>query len=223
MAVRNTKATSALPREDRTGISLAAGALASQWAVLAAILATVMPIAAASTQEVTPDPTAWRPLSYADLRQPSTATRTYADIWKDALDENNRAYLARGDTRFQMSNAPATEAHFVIWSTRKSVVLSILNTATGCALKEFHAAARATVKLCPLRVAIYEGVQVRTLDGGRTCFLELAAPGPGENADPNRAVAYGSYDPATKVVRTGLVIDHQAVEGCSHEIPLYPP
>ena len=221
--MRNPKATSALPRAGKTEIGYAAGAPASQWAVLAAILATMMPIAAATAQELTPDPTAWRPLAYADLRQPSAATRTYTDIWKDALDENNRVYLTRGDSRFQTSNAPATEAHFVIWSTRKSVVLSILNTATGCALKEFHAAARATVKLCPLRVAIYEGVQVRTLDGGRTCFLELAAPPLGENADPSRAVAYGSYDPSTKVVRTGLVIDHRAIDGCSHEIPLYPP
>ena len=221
--MRNPKATSALPGDGRTEISHAAGVPASQWAVLAAILVTMMPIAAATAQELTPDPTAWRPLAYSDLRRPSAVTRTYADIWKDALDENNRVYLARGDSRFQTSNAPATEAHFVIWSTRKSVVLSILNTATGCALKEFHAAARATIRLCPLRVAIYEGVQVRTLDGGRTCFLELAAPVPGENADPNRAVAYGSYDPSTKVVRTGLVIDHRAIDGCSHEIPLYPP
>lgn len=219
----NPKAIIALPRHGRTETRHAAGALAaSLWAVLAAV-ATTIPIAAATAQELTPDPTTWRPLSYADLRQPSTATRTYADIWRDALDENNRAYLARGDTRFQTSNAPATEAHFVIWSTQKSVVLSILNTATGCALKEFHAAARATVKLCPLRVAIYEGVRVRTLDGGRTCFLELAAPVPGEDNDPNRAVAYSSYDPARKLVRTGLVIDHRAIEGCSHEIPLYPP
>lgn len=171
-------------------------------------------------QEITPDPQAWRPLSYADLRRPSGATRTYSDIWKDAIEENNRVYLARGDTRFRDANAPATEAHYVIWSPRKSVVLSILNTATGCTLKEVHPSSGATVKLCPLRLAIYEGVTVRTLDGGRSCFLELAVSDTGPRPESTRAAAYGSYEPATKVARLGLVIEGQAVEGCSLNVPL---
>lgn len=176
----------------------------------------------AQAQSLTPDPGAWRPMSYADLQKPSPQTATYLDIWKDAIDVNNRAYKARGDQRFTNSNAPATEAHFVIWSSTKSVVLSILNTVTGCTLKELRAAAGATVKLCPLRIAIYEGLQVRTLDGGRACFLELASPVAGASGDP-QAASYASYDVATKTVKTGLIIDHQAVDGCSQNITLYPP
>ena len=30
-------------------------------------------------------------------------------------------------------------------------------------------------------------------------------------------------DVATKTVKTGLIIDHQAVDGCSQNIALYPP
>lgn len=162
-------------------------------------------------------------MSYADLQQATVDTATYADIWKDAIEDNNRAYLARGDTRYASTNAPATEAHFVIWSARKSVVLSILNTATGCTLKEVQASARATIKLCPLRIAIYEGIQVRTLDGGSACFLELAPAAAGAPVDLARTVAYAAYDVATKTVKTGLVIDHQAVDGCSNNIPLGAP
>lgn len=171
-------------------------------------------------QTPTPDPGAWRPLSYADLQHPSAATATYADIWRDAIEDNNRAYRARGDLRFVGANAPVIEAHFVIWSPKKSVVLSVLDTALACAPKEIRTAARATVKLCPLRIAIYEGVQVRTLDGGRACFLELAAPAAGEPLDQNRAVAYAAYDVASKTIRTGLVVNHQAIDGCSQDIPL---
>lgn len=176
----------------------------------------------AHAQSPTPDPGAWRPMSYADLQKPSPQAATYLDIWKDAIDVNNRAYKARGDQRFTDGNAPATEAHFVIWSSTKSVVLSILNTVTGCTLKELRAAAGATVKLCPLRIAIYEGLQVRTLDGGWACFLELASPVAGANVTP-QAASYASYDVATKTVKTGLIIDHQAVDGCSQNIALYPP
>ncbi|VVC57355.1 hypothetical protein RHAL1_P00101 (plasmid) [Beijerinckiaceae bacterium RH AL1] len=185
-------------------------------ACLAASLA-VTPFALAQTP--TPNPEAWRPISYADLQRPSSATATYADIWKDAIDDNNRAYRARGDTRFASGNAPVTEAHFVIWSPAKSVVVSVLDTATGCTLKDVHALILATIKLCPLRIAFYEGIRLRTMDGGRTCFLELAR---GTAVDPNRAISYAAYDVSTKTVKTGLVIDHQAVDGCSQTIPLYP-
>ncbi len=176
----------------------------------------------AHTQSLTPDPGAWRPLSYANLQESSPQTETYLDIWKDAIDANNRAYKVRGDLRYSHGNAPVTEAHFVIWSPTKSVVLSILNTVTGCTLKEVRPAAGATVKLCPLRIAVYEGTQVRTLDGGRACFLELASPLAGKSTDPDQAVSYASYDVATKTVKTGVVIDHHALDGCSQNIALYP-
>lgn len=190
------------------------------WSAPVVAVALALAVAPARAQDVTVDPQAWRPLSYADLRRPSATTRTYAEIWQDALDENNRLYLARGDVRFQDGNAPATEAHYVIWSARRSVVLSILNTATGCTLKEAQAAAGVSVKLCPLRLAVYEGVTVRTMDGGRACFLELAPPEAGSSPAPTRAAAYGSYDPAAKTVKLGLVIEGRAVEGCSLNIPL---
>lgn len=195
------------------------------WRCARALVAGMMMVqltTGAHTQSLTPDPGAWRPLSYANLQESSPQTETYLDIWKDAIDANNRAYKVRGDLRYSHGNAPVTEAHFVIWSPTKSVVLSILNTVTGCTLKEVRPAAGATVKLCPLRIAVYEGTQVRTLDGGRACFLELASPLAGKSTDPDQAVSYASYDVATKTVKTGVVIDHHALDGCSQNIALYP-
>ena len=176
----------------------------------------------AAAQAPTPDPGAWRPLAYADLRVPSPATQTYADLWTDALAANNRAYAARGDHRFSSGNAPATEAHFVVWSPRRAVVLTILNTATGCTLKAIETPARASVKLCPLRLAAYEGVAVRTLEGGRACFLEVAASAPGTAPEAGQAGAYASYEPDARTIRLGLVIDHRPVDGCSLTIPIPP-
>lgn len=177
---------------------------------------------AVAAQAPTPDPAAWRPLAYADLRVPSPATQTYADLWKDALDANDRAYAARGDRRYLGGRAPATEAHFVIWSPQRSVVLTILNTAVGCTLKAIETPARASVKLCPLRLAAYEGVAVRTLEGGHACFLEVGAPVAGAALEPDRAGAYASYEPAARTIRLGLVIDHRPVDGCSLTIPVPP-
>jgi len=168
-------------------------------------------------QPLTPDPGAWRPLAYSDLQRPAARNATYADIWRDQIDANNEAYRARGDRRFVDGNAPATEAHFVIWSKRRSVVLTILNTALGCSPKLRDAKARVLVKLCPMRIAIYDGIRVETLDAGRGCYLE---PEAGASIDPKIAAAYGAYDPASRRLKLGMVISHRAIDGCSFNVPL---
>ncbi len=171
----------------------------------------------ATAQALTTDPGVWRPLGYADLQKQSPLNATYVDIWKDAIDANTRAYQARGDRRYFVGAAPATEAHFVIWSAKRAVVVSVLDTALGCSEMKRNAGTRAVVKLCPMRVAIYDGLQVRTLDAGRSCFLETT---PGAALDPASAVAYGAYDVATRVVKIGVIVDRRAIDGCSFNIPL---
>ncbi|WID99750.1 hypothetical protein QO058_30625 (plasmid) [Bosea vestrisii] len=170
-----------------------------------------------NAQQRTPDPGAWRPISYSDLTKPSLATATFADIWKDEIEANNKAYREAGDFRFASGNAPATEAHFVIWSPTKSVVLSILNAATRCTSKQAEAGVR--VKLCPMRLIIYEGIRVRVLDADRGCFLEL--DGAVGQIIPS-ATAYAAYDVTSRTVKTGLVAKGRAVDGCSHGIPIPP-
>lgn len=169
-------------------------------------------------QALTPDPAAWRAMPHADLQHPTASTATYFDIWKDAIDANNRSYSARGDSRFANGNAPAVEAHFVVWSSRRSVVLTILNTATRCSDKQTLREAAMVVRLCPMRLAIYEGIQVRVMDAGRACFLESVS---GAAAD-TQATSYSSYDVATRTLRTGAIVNHGVVQGCSFDIPLPP-
>lgn len=171
----------------------------------------------ARAQERTPDPGAWRPVSYSDLTKPSPANATFSDIWKDEIEANNKAYRETGDFRFASGNAPATEAHFVIWSPTKSVVLSILNTATRCTSK--HADVSVRIKLCPMRLVIYEGIRARVLDADRGCFVELDAM-VGQGAAT--ATAYAAYDVSSRTVKTGLVVKGQAIDGCSHGIPVPP-
>jgi hypothetical protein len=167
--------------------------------------------------ERTVDPGAWRPVSYTDLTKPSTTNATFADIWKDEIEANNKAYREAGDFRFAGGNAPASEAHFVIWSPAKSVVLSILNAATRCTSKQADAGVR--VKLCPMRLVIYEGIRARVLDADRGCFLELD---PKVARGTTIATAYAAYDIPSRTVKTGVVSKGQAVDGCSHGIPIPP-
>jgi hypothetical protein len=171
-------------------------------------------------QTLTPDPGAWRPFAYSDLQRPTPRNATYADIWKDQLDANNEAYRARGDRRFVDGNAPATAAHFVIWSEQRSVVLTVLNTALGCSPKLRDAKAQVLVKLCPMRIAIYNGIRVETLDAGRGCYLE---PEANSTINPSVAAAYGAYDVGARRLKLGMVVNHRVVDGCSFNIPLVRP
>ena len=203
------------------GIAFRRGSIACRSAIASAILGlSIGTPRSVAAQSLTPDPGAWRPLSYSNLQHASTATATYIDIWKDEIDENNRAYIARGDRRYASANAPANEAHFVIWSTRKSVVLSILDTATGCVSHYADPSVHATVKLCPARIAQYQGATVHTSSGGKMCFLELQPSG--APADPTNSAAYAAYDIKTRTVKTGMIVNHKAVDGCSISIPLRP-
>ncbi|MGN6097931.1 MAG: hypothetical protein ACTHP8_17065 [Bosea sp. (in: a-proteobacteria)] len=170
-----------------------------------------------SGQALTPHSGAWRPLAYSELRHPTSRSATYADIWADQIAANNEAYRARGDRRFTGGNAPATEAHFVVWSAKRSVVLTILNTALGCKEKARDHNTGIVIKLCPMRIAIYDGLQVQTMEAGRACFIEPAA---GTTLNPNRAAAYGAYDVASKALKVGLVISGHAIDGCSFNVPL---
>ncbi len=171
----------------------------------------------ATAQTLTPNPGAWRPMAYANLQKVSPVTATYAEIWRDLIELNNRAYRAQGDTRFADGNAPATEAHFVIWSRQRSVVLSILNTARDCSRKTADPVAHVTIKLCPMRLAVYEGIELRTMNAGRGCVLETDGV---LRFDAGSSGAYASYDIPTKTVKTGLIVNHAAVDGCSFNVPL---
>ncbi len=170
-----------------------------------------------SGRALRPDSGAWRPLAYSQLRRPAARSATYVDIWADRIAANNESYRARGDQRFADGNAPATEAHFVVWSAKRSVVLTILNTALGCKEKARDPNTGIVIKLCPMRIAIYDGLQVRTMEAGRACLIE---PPAGTTLDPNMAAVYGAYDVTRKALKIGLVVSGRAIDGCAFNVPL---
>lgn len=185
---------------------------------LALAALTALSPCAASAQDLTPDPDAWRPVSYTDLQLPGEINRTFAEIWVDHIDRNNKAYIARGDSRFAVGNAPVTESHFVVRSPTKVVVLSVLNTATGCEVIGRDQVARATLKRCPMRLAIYEGDNSQVLDAGSGCYLEFAD---GQyTPDPARNAAYAAYDIENRTIRTGAILAKEAIDQCIIKVPV---
>jgi hypothetical protein len=165
----------------------------------------------------------WRDITYADLRLPNDAARTYAEIWADRLSQNNAHYARTGDTRFAAGNAPAVASAFVVRSPTRIAVLSVFNAVSACKTVRHDERHNVTVKRCPMRLAIYNqgqgGGSGSVLDAGEGCFLEFGDPRRAFTSD-REAGSYAAYDIATRTIRTGLVIGGQAVAGCDLAIPI---
>ena len=175
---------------------------------------------AAFAQALTPHPENWRPIVYRDLQIPGPEDRVFVDLWADLIQSNNRRYIAAGDRRYALSNAPAREAHVVVRGGDRSALLSILDTATNCAVVVEDPATKTSVKICPMRLALWIGAQpiIREAKG---CYLEPRSAG-AFTSDPSYAASYASYDVATKSIRLGVILAHRAVERCAQTVPLYP-
>lgn len=183
----------------------------------AAGLVAIASVECATAQEYTPDPAHWRPVHYFDLQFPAGEAEHYASLWADRLDANDKVYAAKGDRRFAIGHAPASEAHFTVNFQTKFVVLSVLDTSTDCRpLREFPENL-VVVRRCPLRLATWENHRLSIFET-TGCFLERNAAN--ASLDPATAVSYVSYDVATKAFRTGLVVRHAAVPECALIIPL---
>ena len=115
--------------------------------------------AAALGQELTPHPENWRPIVYRDLQIPGPGDRIYVDLWADVIQSNNRRYLAAGDRRYAIGNAPVREAHVVVRGGDKAALLSILDTATHCVTVAEDPGGEVFVKMCPMRLALWNGAQ----------------------------------------------------------------
>jgi hypothetical protein len=161
----------------------------------------------------------WRDITYADLRLPGEAARSYNEIWADRVSENNRHYARAGDLRFAAGNAPAVASVFVVRSPTKVVVLSVLNAVSACRVGQQYERHKVTVKRCPMRLAIYGAGGNTVLDAGEGCFLEFSDPKRAFTSD-REAGSYAAYDIATRTIRTGLVIGGRAVAGCDLAIPI---
>lgn len=190
--------------------------------IACSLTATVGFSAQAPAQEppLTPAPEKWRPVVYRDLQIPGPSDAPFAGIWADMIAKNNRRYAAAGDSRFAVGNAPAREAHFVVRGGDKVAMVSVLNTATACKTITVDAATNINVKMCPMRLAFWQGPRgnVRQAQG---CYLEPGAQPGRFSPDPAYAVSYASYDVAEKAIKLGVILAHKAVEQCSQIVPLY--
>ena len=142
-----------------------------------------------------------------DLRLPGPAGQVYAHIWADHINRNNDLAAKVGVSRRLAGNAPIREAHVVVRNTTTVATLSILQAPVAC---QPHQGSM-QVLACPLRLVVHRN-GISTIREATGCF---AAANPTEGTGN-----YASYDVEARTIRIGTLLRHDAVEGCSKNIPV---
>lgn len=181
-------------------------------AILGALPMVLAPVWAAEL-ELSPDPRAWRPLVQTDLRLRGPGNAVYADLWADLIARNNDAARVGISSRPILGNTPVSEAHFVVRNTETVALLSVLNAHTLCK------PVSSGVIRCPLRLTIYRGGSSSVREG-TGCLPLIAVSGTTPGNMSSGTGAYASYDVATRSIRYGVLIDHEAIDGCSQTLPI---
>lgn len=152
------------------------------------------------------NPRAWRPMVVTDLKLPGPASWVYAQLWADLITKNNELSAKSGPRRL-VGNAPIREAHVVVRNATTVATLSILNAPTAC--QPYQGSSH--VQSCPLRLVVHRN-GISTIREAVACFA---------TANPTEGTGnFASYDVETRTIRLGTLLRHDAVEGCSKNIPV---
>jgi len=141
-----------------------------------------------------------------DLRLPGPSGQVYAHLWADLITKNNEL-SAKSGTRRLVGNAPIREAHVVVRNATTVATLSILSAPSLC---QPHDGSQ-MVQTCPLRIVVHRN-GISTIREATGCF---AVSNPTEGTGN-----YASYDVEARAIRIGTLLRHDAVEGCSKNIPV---
>jgi len=193
----------------------------TSWAAVVPVVAAMACtfVSTLRAQQLTANPGAWRPLVHADLATELPDNLTYIDVWKDALVANNEAYEAKGAALVAGRNAPASDAHVVVRSSTRTVVLTTLDTEGGCKPAEFSYPSDVTIKLCPTRLVVFEGAIANTRQLPASCYLE-GDPKSSPTADDT--ASYAAFDTVTNTIKIGMIVNHRAIDECARFIPTSP-
>jgi hypothetical protein len=184
--------------------------------------------ATASPESFTRDPDRWRPVAYSDLRFPRGEAESYASIWQDRLDESNSKPppaplpvrpLPDPSLSYVVGNRGASEWHFTINFQTKLAALTVLDTPNVCTDEYPSPTLGVKIKVCPMRLAMFEADHYVLVIDGAACFLEKRPEAPVE--DSSATCTEVSYDVATRAFKIRYAVSHTEIPQCAQTVPLH--
>lgn len=185
-------------------------------------------VGALPSTRYTADPERWRPVVYTDLMFPRGESEAYASIWQDRLDESNAKPpppLLPGQRpeaprmSYAVGNRGAQEWHFSANFQTKLVALSVLYTPSVCTDEYPSPSPGTRIKVCPMRLATFEGSQYAITDGA-ACYLLRTGQGPVE--DSTATMTQASYDANLRAFKIRYTVSHTDIAQCAQTVPLRP-
>jgi hypothetical protein len=185
--------------------------------------------ATAAPEPFTPDPERWRPVAYSDLRLPWGEAESYASIWQDRLDESNSKPppaslpgrpLTDPSFSYAVGNRGASEWHFTINFQTKLAALTVLDAPHVCTDEYPSPAAGVKIKVCPMRLAMFEGNRYALVIDGAACFLERQPDAPVEDSSATRTEV--AYDVDARAFKIRYTVSHVEIPQCAQTVPLHP-
>ena len=200
-----------------------------RWRLPVFAVALAHPAAPAYCESFTPDPERWRPVAYSDLRFPRGEAESYASIWQDRLDESNAkpppvAIPGRPapdpSLSYAVGNRGASEWHFTINFQTKLAALTVLDTPNVCTDEYPSPAIGARIKVCPMRLALFEADSYSLIVDGAACYIEKQPQAPVEDSSATRTEV--SYDVGARAFKIRYTVSHIEIPQCAQTVPLHP-
>jgi hypothetical protein len=189
----------------------------------------LLPATAASPESFTPDPERWRPVAYSDLRFPRGEAESYASIWQDRLDESNSKRAPEplpggafpdSSLSYAVGNRGASEWHFTINFQTKLAALTVLDTPNVCTDEYPSPELGVKIKVCPMRLAVFESDRYALVIEGAACFIEKQPQAPIEDSSATRTEV--SYDVTVRAFKIRYMVSHVEIPQCAQTVPLHP-
>ena len=184
--------------------------------IMGLALTFIAPSSHAQTMPMTLD---WQDARFTDLHFPNQNDKNFQDYWNDRIVANNQFYKDKGDTRFPVGNAPAVEAHFIVYNTKRAVIVSVLDSATTCKTAQSDVVTGITLKMCQARIITSNYAKVEVAEAGNVCFLEQ---GRANVAKTSAGQMLFAFDEGSHAIRTAAYFKGQPHDDCFFNIPIPP-
>lgn len=120
---------------------------------------------------------------------------------------------------YAVGNRGAQEWHFSANFQTKLVALSVLYTPSVCTDEYPSPSPGTRIKICPMRLATFEGSRYAITDGA-ACYLLKTGQGPVD--DSTATMTQASYDVNLRAFRIRYTVSHTDIAQCAQTVPLRP-
>ena len=121
---------------------------------------------------------------------------------------------------YAVGNRGASEWHFTINFQTKLAALTVLDTPNVCTDEYPSPAPGVKIKVCPMRLAMFEADRYALVIDGAACFLEKQPDAPIEDSSATRTEV--SYDVTARAFKIRYTVSHMEIPQCAQTVPLHP-